>query len=277
MRIHIGMDPNLVTIGPFVLAWHGLLTVLAIFVAVWFVERGMRERNISVAGFDSFVLIAIAGGIIGARVFYLIDHLGFYIDNPGEALKINEGGLAIYGAVIGGFITVAILCKLRSYPFLRMIDIIAPGLVVAQAIGRIGCAINGDAWGAETDWPFAFVYTNPDAIIPNRLLNVPTHPYPVYDMIMCLGIFAVIWPLRRRRLPAGTIFATYALLYGVTRFIISYVREERVWFWGLQEAQVVSLGVILLSSLALIWLLRRPTDDVEPAAMSVQRDTAVRE
>src|SRR5690606_34814521 len=121
MRIHIGMDPNLVTIGPFVLAWHGLLTVLAIFVAVWFVERGMRERNISVAGFDSFVLIAIAGGIIGARVFYLIDHLGFYIDNPGEALKINEGGLAIYGAVIGGFITVAILCKLRSYPFLRMI------------------------------------------------------------------------------------------------------------------------------------------------------------
>lgn len=276
MRIHIGMDPNILELGPFVLAWHGVLTVVAIAVAVWIMQIGFRERGISMAGIDSFVLLSIAGGIIGARVFYLLDHLDFYIDNPGEALKINEGGLAIYGAVIGGFITVAIISWLRKYPFLKVIDSIAPGLVVAQAIGRIGCAINGDAWGAETDWPFAFVYTNPDALIPNRLLNVPTHPYPVYDIIMDLGILAVIWPLRKRGLPPGTIFAIYAALYGATRFVISYVREERVWFWGLQEAQVVSIGVVVLALAALAWLLRGRGGEAEVEEPAPPADHAVR-
>lgn len=272
MKIHIGMDPNLLEIGPFVLAWHGLLTVVAIVVAVWITQVGLRERRVELAGFDSFVLWSIAGGILGARVFYLVDHAGYFIDNPGEALKINEGGLAIWGAVIGGFITVAILCWLRKYPFRKIIDSIAPGLIVAQAIGRIGCAINGDAWGAQTDWPFAFVYTNPDALIPNRLLNVPTHPYPVYDMIMAMLILAVIWPLRKRGLPDGSIFAVYAALYGATRFIISFVREERVWFWGLQEAQVVSIVAVVLALAALAWLLRSRPDAAPASDAAVPAD-----
>lgn len=274
MRIHIGMDPNLLELGPFVLAWHGILTVVAIFVALWITQIGLRERGVSIEGFDSFAIWAIAGGIIGARVFYLFDHVGYYVDHPGEALKINEGGLAIYGAVIGGFITVVILCRLRKYPFLKMIDSIAPGLVIAQAIGRIGCAINGDAWGAKTDWPFAFIYTNPNALIPDRLLNVPTHPYPVYDMIMCLGILAVIWPLRKRGLPPGAIFAVYAALYGATRFLISFVREERVWFWGLQEAQVVSIAVVVLSLTALAWLLRQGATSAPIADVAAPADQA---
>jgi len=275
VKIHIGMDPNLLEIGPFVLAWHGLLTVVAIVVAVWITQVGLRERRVALQGFDSFVLWSIAGGIIGARVLYLIDHAGYFIDNPGEALKINEGGLAIWGAVIGGFIAVAVICWLRKYPFLKIIDSIAPGLIVAQGIGRIGCAINGDAWGAKTDWPFAFVYTNPDALIPNRLLNEPTHPYPVYDMIMAALIFAVIWPLRKRGLPNGSIFAIYAALYGATRFVISFVREERVWFWGLQEAQVVSIVVAVLALAALAWLLRRPEAPAPAAEAAVPADEAI--
>lgn len=277
MRIHIGMDPNLFEVGPFVLAWHGILTVVAIFVALWIVQVGLRERRIALEGFDSFAIWTIAGGILGARVFYLIDHAGYFVDHPGEAIKINEGGLAIWGAVIGGFVAVAVLCWLRKYPFRQIIDAIAPGLIVAQAIGRIGCAINGDAWGAQTDWPFAFIYTNPDALIPSRLLNVPTHPYPVYDMIMAMLILAVIWPLRKRNLPAGSIFAIYAALYGATRFVISFVREERVWFWGLQEAQVVSLAVLALALIALAWLMRGratapvPTDDAVPANQVAER------
>jgi phosphatidylglycerol:prolipoprotein diacylglycerol transferase len=250
------MDPNIFELGPFVLAWHGLLTVVAIVVAVWIARIGLRERGVVLGNFDAFAIWTIAGGIIGARVFFVIDHIGHFIDNPLEILQVNEGGLAIYGAVIGGFITVAILCIVWKYPFRKLIDSIAPALLVAQAIGRIGCTINGDAWGAKTDSPFALIYTNPDALLPNRLLNVPTHPYPIYDIIMDLAILALIWPLRKRSLPDGAIFAIYAALYGVTRFFISYVREERVWFWGLQEAQVISIGVVACALLALAWLLR---------------------
>ncbi len=256
-QFEIGMDPNLLEIGPFVLAWHGILTVLGIFVAVKVAGIGLRERNVTLPQFDSFAIWTIAGGIIGARLFFVLDHIDTFIDNPLEIFAITEGGLAIYGAVIGGFVTVAILCWIRNYPFLKIIDSIAPALVIAQAIGRIGCTINGDAWGERTDWAFALIYTNEDAIIPNRLLGEPTHPYPIYDIIMTMSIFAVIWPLRKRNLPDGAIFAIYALLYGVTRFIISYVREERVWFWGLQEAQVVSIGVLVAALVALVMIFRR--------------------
>jgi phosphatidylglycerol:prolipoprotein diacylglycerol transferase len=266
VEIEIGIDPNIVELGPFVLAWHGILTVIAIVVGVKVSQIGLRERNIVMPRFDSFALWTIAGGIAGARVFYVFDHLGRFADDPLQVFALSEGGLAVYGAVIGGFLTVALLCWQRQLPFRQIIDAIAPGLATAQAVGRIGCLINGDAWGEQTDGWFSVVYTNPDALIPNRLLNVPTHPYPIYDMAMNLAIVAVIWPLRKRGLPAGAIFAIYSLLYALTRFFISYVREERVWFWGLQEAQVVALLGLVVSAAALLWLLgqRRASSTATP-------------
>ncbi len=257
-EIEIGIDPNLLELGPYVLAWHGILTVLAIIAGVWVTRIGMRERGLVLPRLESFTYWTIAGGIAGARVFYIFDHLDRFRDNPLEVFALSEGGLAVYGAVIGGFGTVAILSVIYRYPFRKIIDSVAPGLAVAQAIGRIGCTINGDAWGAQTDSPFAFIYTHPDAIIPNRLQGVPTHPYPIYDIVMNLAIVAIIWPLRKKRLPDGAIFAIFSALYAATRFIISAVREERIWIWGLQQAQVVALVMLVVSLAGLAWLLLQP-------------------
>lgn len=266
LQIEIGIDPNLLEIEPFVLAWHGIFTVIAIIAGAWIGRIGIRERKLDLPKLEPFTYWTIAGGIIGARLFYVFDHIGRFSDDPLEILAISEGGLAVYGAVIGGFVTVAILCAVYRYPFLKIIDAIAPALAIAQAIGRIGCAINGDAWGARTDSPFAFVYTNPDALIPNRLLGVPTHPYPVYDMVMNLAIFAIIWPLRKKRLPDGAIFAIFSALYAATRFVISFVREERVWFWGLQEAQVIAIIMLVVSLAALAWLWQQPRPETPAVA-----------
>ena len=260
----IGMDPNLARIGPFVLAWHGLLTAFAIVLAVVVIYREFARRGLSLEKFDGLAFWTIIGGILGARLFYVIDHADYFVDHPLEAFAIQEGGLAVYGAVIGGFFTVLLLTRLLGYPFGQVIDAIAPGLILAQAVGRIGCLINGDAWGAPTDGPFSLTYTHPDALLPSSLHGVPTHPYPIYDMIMNLMIFGVVIWLNRRRLPAGTTFAVFALLYAVTRFVISFVRQERIWFWGLQEAQVVSLVVLAVSAVALFILLRRRQPSTEP-------------
>jgi phosphatidylglycerol:prolipoprotein diacylglycerol transferase len=268
VRFEIGMDPNLFSVGPFVMTWHGIFSVLAIYVAVRICLYGFAARGVQLGNTETFAIVTIAGGIIGARLFYVIDHLGYFVERPLEVLAITEGGLAIYGAVIGGFLTVTVLCLLRGLPYGHVIDAIAPGLAMGQAVGRIGCLINGDAWGARTDWPFAVIYTNPDAIIPHRLLNVPTHPYPIYDMVMNLAIVAVLWRLRHLQLPPGALFAIFSMLYAATRFLISYVREERVWLWGLQQAQVVALVVLVISTVALVWLLRRGgggSDTPQPA------------
>ncbi len=256
-RTTIGIEPVIAQLGPFQLAWHGVASLIAIIIGLVIVHHEFKRRGLSFQHWDSIIFSTLVGGIIGARLFYVIDHADYYIDHPLEALAIQEGGLAIYGAVFGGFVAAFIATRFFRFSFSHLLDAAAPAVLIGQAIGRIGCAINGDAWGAPTSSPFAFIYTNPHALLPNELLGIPTHPYPVYDMVLNLVVFAIIWPLRRRNLPSGALFAITAALYAVGRFAISYTRQEQVWFLGLQEAQVFSLVVLIASAVALIWLFRR--------------------
>lgn len=253
----IGMGPDIARIGPFTLAWHGLLTAIAIFLAVAVIYRGFIRHGLPVEKFDSLAFWTIVGGILGARLFFVIDHAGYMIQNPLQAFAIQEGGLAIYGAVFGGFIAVAILTRIYNYPFGKVVDVIAPGLLLAQAVGRLGDVINGDAWGAPTSLPFALIYTNPKALLPANLLGVPTFPYPIFDVLLNLAVLAIIWRLAKRQLPDGAIFAFFALLYALGRFPLSYMRQEKIWFWGLQEAQVIAAVAFIAAAIALVWLLRR--------------------
>lgn len=120
-------------------------------------------------------------------------------------------------------------------------DTVVPGLVLAQAIGRVGCVINAHNGGATTTVPWAFVDTDPHASIPRDLLGVPTHPDPLYDLALNLVIFALLWCWRTRARPDGARFLVYVTLYAVGRFALTVVRQERVWFWGSPEAQVIAL------------------------------------
>lgn len=269
MHITIGMDPNILSFGPFVIAWHALAILVAIVIAVQIVKWEFRRKELSFAHWDAMVYWTVAGGIIGARVFYVIDHLGYHLHHPLEIFALNQGGLAIYGSVFGGFVTVLALCRYYHMPTLPVIDAIAPGLIMAQAFGRIGCIINGDAWGAPTASHFAFIYTNPKALLPPDLIGVPTYPYPLYDLVINVAIFAVVWRLRRRGLPDGALFAIFTALYGASRFLISFMRQERIWFWGLQEAQVVAILALAaaLVALAFLFLRRAPRDVDLPASV----------
>lgn len=256
-HITIGIEPVIAQLGPFQLAWHGVASLLAIVVGLYLVHREFKKRGLSFQNWDMIAFWTLVGGIIGARLFFLVDHAEYYVNHPLKALAFQEGGLAIYGAVFGGFIAAYIATRIFKHSFSHLLDAVAPGLLIAQAIGRIGCTINGDAWGAPTSSPFAFIYTNPHALLPSDLLGVPTHPYPIYDMALNLIVLAIIWPLRRRSLPSGALFAITSALYAAGRFAISYTRQEQVWFLGLQEAQVFSLVVLIASGAVLIWLYRR--------------------
>lgn len=275
--VTIGMDPDIVRIGPVLLTWHGLFTALAILAAVWLAGREIARKGITIPNFDLVAIVTILGGIVGARLFFVLDHLGEYLRQPWRILAFTEGGLAVYGAIIGGTVTAVVLLWRYRVPIGPVADAVAPSLLLAQGIGRLGCLINGDAWGGPCTClacagvaagtpadglgycPFALRYTNPKALLPHDLLGVPTHPYPIYDMVVNIVVLAVLWRLRRRGLPDGSLFALYWLLYGIGRFWISFVRQEAVWFWGLQQAQVIALVTALAGALALVWLLRRRT------------------
>jgi len=270
MRITISIDPILLEVGGYaILRWYSIFITLAIFAAVWLINREFKRKGIDTSHYGSIATWAIVLGIIGARLVHVVDDLSFYLDNPGRIMQIQRGGLAIWGAVGFGFLGVVIGCLRNNVPILPVIDAVAPGLVLAQAIGRFGNIVNGDAWGAETDSRFAFIYTNPDSFIPNRLLGVPTHPYPVYDMVLNLAVFALLMWLRKKSLPDGALFAIYLVFYGIGRFFIhGWFREEQIWAFGMQQAEVLSLAGVAIGLVALIWLYsrRRTSAQSEPTS-----------
>lgn len=257
-RITIALDPVLVQLGPFPLRWYSLMIALGIATAIGVSLREARRKGLHPDIISALTGWAVIGGIVGARALHVLDRFDDYRRNPAAAFNIAQGGLAIFGAVLGGAVATWLFARRHSLSFAVLADTLAPGLVLAQAIGRLGCVVNGDAWGVPTNLPWAFVYTNPNAFIPASLLGVPTHPYPLYDMALNLALFGLLWWLRTRLRPAGALFLIYLALYAVGRFGLTFIRQERVWFWGLQEAQVLALLALSGAALLLIQVLLRP-------------------
>ena len=153
-----------------------------------------------------------------------------------------QGGIAVYGGFVGGVLAGAFAAWKMGLPVWKSLDAGAPAMLIGQAIGRIGCLINGDAWGAPTDCPCGVVYWHEHALLPADLLGVPTHPYPLYEIAAVAVLFGVLLLLRGKGVRPGTTFLATTFGYGVIRFFLTFVRQETVIVFGLQEAQLVALA-----------------------------------
>ena len=251
--IHIGMDPNMIDAGGFVLTWHGFFAFIAVVVAVFLVARWALREQIVTDVIYSTAIWAIIGGILGARAVHVIDRWDFYGDNPGEIIAIWGGGIALYGAILGGFLGGAIYARLQHYPIGRLADVTAPALLIAQTIGRIGDIINGEHVSRPTDLSWGFVYTNPDSLSNQVHALFASHPVIAYEMIWNLMVLGVVWWLWGRIKPDGMLFALYLGLYSFGRFFITFLREDKEWVFGLQEAQLIAIVVIAVTIPLLVY------------------------
>src|SRR3989304_6862910 len=155
--ITISIDPVIFSIGHIMIRWYSLIVTLAIVVGVGIAWREAKRRGLAEKHFNDAILWVIIAGLIGARRFPVLDHWTHeYAANPIRALYIWEGGLAIWGAIIGGLIVGALIAWRRGWRFPKLLDAAAPGQVLAQAIGRIACVLTGDAMGKPTNGPFGF-------------------------------------------------------------------------------------------------------------------------
>ena len=250
--IQVTIDPIIAQIGPFQLGWHGIFSMLALLAGVWLGLWRMRQLGIDTDAVASGLGWVIFGAVVGARLFHVLDHLSYYTQHPVEIVAVWQGGIAVYGGFVGGVLAGVVAAWKLGLPVWRCLDAAAPAMVVGQAIGRVGCFINGDAWGAPTNCPCGVVYWHEHALLPPELIGVPTHPYPLYEIAAVAVMLALLWALRGRTGRPGTAFLLTTVGYGAVRFALSFVRQETVIAFGLQEAQLIAVltGVVALAILA---------------------------
>ncbi|MDE2778576.1 MAG: prolipoprotein diacylglyceryl transferase [Chloroflexota bacterium] len=273
--ISIPFSPYIIDFGPFLLSWHGFFTFVAVATAVYLTVRWGRREGLDGDAILSISVWCIIGGIVGARILHVIDFWSRYSANPISIFMVWQGGIAIFGAIIGGFIFGAAYILIRNSNWFlalwgkffrfagepekaplpgvgRLADVAAPALLVAMAIGRLGDIINGEHWAKFTDLPWGVVYSHIDS---PGAFRAASHPAVAYELLMDLAIFAIIWPLRNRIRPDGMIFVLYGAMYSIGRFFISFLRVEANTYFGgaLNEAQIVSLIVVLITVPLLVY------------------------
>lgn len=260
--ITIDLDPVLFHVGHFALRWFSILVVLAVAAAWLLGMREARRKRLDVERLQGILIWILVGGIAGARLFHVVDRWELYAAEPLRALAVWEGGIAIWGAVLGGLVAGAVYVIRHGLDLPQVLDAAAPAILLGQGLGRLACIPNGDAYGAPADLPWSFIYTNPASMVPADLLGVPLHPYPVYELLFDLALLGMLWLVRTRRpftTTPGLLFVTYLAAYSAGRFLLTYTRAEKIWFWGLQEAQVISLAALLVALAVMIgmWLRRQ--------------------
>ena len=238
--ITVDINPVLVHLGPLAISWYGLAVAAAITVGVWLTLREVRRKGIPSEPVIDLTAWVVIGGLVGARLLHVVDRWDFYAANPGQILGIMNGGLAILGAILGGSVAGGLAAWRAGLPVRRLFDAVAPGLVLGQAIGRLGCLVTGDALGPPTDQTWGVVYLNPGAMAPE--LGVAFQPVFAYEALWDLAIFALLWAVRRRITAPGQLFALYLGLYAAGKFALTFLRMETIWLWGLQEAQLLALA-----------------------------------
>jgi phosphatidylglycerol:prolipoprotein diacylglycerol transferase len=268
LTIEIPWSPNITTIGGFLLTWHGLFTAVGILAGV---QLALRMGN--VVGYDpdrayTLALVGVPSGIVGARALFVAEHWDFYGSNIGQIFQINEGGISIWGAVLGGVLGGLSFAIWRKYPVARGLDIAAFGIILGMAIGRIGDLVNGEHLSRATSLPWGVLYTNPDSPAFGHSLAVgPHHPATTYEMLGDLAILGLLFYvlLRLFRDRAGMTFIVFIATYSAMRFMVTYLRVDSDEIFGtpLRTPQVVSVLVLLACIPASWYFLNRPRQPFE--------------
>lgn len=248
------MYPVIAQIGPFTVYSFGLMLALGLIAAAYFTSLEFRRNGLDPDLVSGLTFWAAAGGLIGARLFLILEEPRTFFAAPLGTLLAGSG-FVWYGGLVGGFTAALVFIRRQRLPALMVLDCVAPALPLGHAIGRIGCHLAGDGdWGTVTTLPWGVAYRH--AIIdwpyPDGVL---VHPTPLYEMAAYTLIFFFLWARRTRSDGSGTQLWLYFVLAGLARFAVEFVRINPPWALGLTLAQWISLALILLGTA--LWFRRR--------------------
>ena len=234
--------------------YYSLCILLGVIVAYILITREGKKQGLPKEFISDLIFYTLIIGILGARVYYCVFNLDYYLANPSEILKIYNGGLAIHGGVIAGLIFVYLYTKKKNVSFIKILDIVAPAVIIAQSFGRWGNFFNQEAHGGITTYQNLKNMHIPEFII-NGMHIEGKYYYPTFffESIWCLIGFIILMIARKNKnLRKGFQIGFYFIWYGIGRFFIEAFRTDSLMFLGLKIAQIVSLIGILIGIIIIV-------------------------
>ena len=242
------MNPIIVSFGGFDLRWYSVLIATAIVIAYFMIMSESRRFQVKQEFMFNLMFWTLLFAIVGARLYYVVFNLNYYLDNPAEIIQIWNGGLAIHGGLIAGALTIFIYCKKYKANLGKILDIIIPALLLGQAIGRWGNFFNSEAYGSAVSYQTLInMKIIPQFIIDNMYINGAYHlPMFYFESIWCfLGFVFSLFIRRRRYIKNGQLAGFYLMWYSVGRFVIEIFRTDSLMIGGFKVAQIISVLLFL--------------------------------
>jgi len=283
LTIVINIDPNLFQIGPLLITWHGVFSVLGILAAARLGLWLLGKDNIDVSRGPDGVTWMVLLGLVGARALYVWENFKLFSRQLLHIFYITEGGISQWGGLFGAILGAYVWARRAHFSFWKVIDAGGPAAMIGLAVGRIGDVINGEHHGTPTNQPWGVEYVNPSTLgQPGEVV----HPEVAYEMVLTLGLLALLLPFHQRlkaKLPDGVAGLIYLGLYGVGRFWLSYFRTDPAILYGLRQAQVASLLMSVVAAVAIPILIRlaraprpavtaAPMESIQPEAVAVSTE-----
>jgi phosphatidylglycerol:prolipoprotein diacylglycerol transferase len=246
-------------VGPLSVRWYGVLVATGIWLGLWMADREARAEGLPAEALLRTAQWGVLAGFLGARLYEVLFNWDYYGQHPEKIVAVWEGGLAIHGGLIAGSLVGITLAWRWRLPILQSLDVVAPSLVLGQAIGRWGNFFNEEAFGRPTDLPWGLSISaarRPAGFEQIRYF----HPTFLYESLWDVGVFLVLvcWLRPRARTRPGALFFGYLGLYSIGRGLIERLRLDSFWIGGFRVAQLASAAGMLVAAGGLAWLSRSP-------------------
>ena len=277
------MYPKLFSFGPFTVYSFGLMLGIGFICANMILASEMKRKKLDANAAQTITMFAVIFGIAGSKILYLIENWNVFINAPME-MAFSPGGLTWYGGFFLATLMIYFYVRYRKISFLMTADAASPAIALAYGIARIGCHLSGDGdYGIPTNLPWAAVYSKgtypPSAAfreIPELVQKygvhgfvpdtIPVHPVPVYEFIMGVIIFFILWKLRAKEWKSGAVFMLFLILSGTARFLAETIRINPRILWGMSEAQILSIPLVIIGIIGFSKLSKKPELVTVPAA-----------
>ena len=253
------MNRVAINLGFVEIYWYSITMFLGVLVGIIVAYIEIKRKKLDITKFENMAFYAILFGFIGARIYYVLFNLDYYLNAPIEIIKVWNGGLAIHGGIIGAVISIYVYCKKHKISFIEMLDICAPALIIGQIIGRWGNFFNSEAHGGIVTRSFLESLHLPNFIINGMYINGNYyHPTFFYESILNLICFIILMILRKnKKIKVGVITGIYFIWYGVVRFFIESLRTDSLMLGTLRMAQAISIVLVIIGLILIIFSYKK--------------------